>query len=1164
MSTQKFVHLHVHSEYSLLDGASRIEQLVEEAKRLGMEALALTDHGTMYGTIPFYKACRRHGIKPIIGVEVYVTNQPLEERATRGKLELFHLLLLAETVQGYQNLMKLTTKAHLQGFYYKPRVTKEWLQEHHHGLICLSACLAGEVQQALLHNRYDEAKQIALEHQQIFGQNHYYLELQDHGLAEQKIVNQRLLRLAQETGVPLAATNDVHYTFKQDAVAHDCLLCIGTGKKVKEEDRLKFPSSEFYLKSTDEMLRLFPQAPSAFENTVRIAERCNLEIPMGLEILPAYPVPEGKNALQLLEEICQQGVTARYTHVTPEIQQRLAYELSVIGQMGYADYFLIVWDFMQYAHANQIITGPGRGSAAGSLVAYVLQITNIDPIKYKLLFERFLNPERISMPDIDIDFSDRRRDEVIRYVAQKYGREHVAQIITFGTLGAKAAIRDVGRVLDIPLAVVNRVTKAIPGGFGITLDRALSESPELQRLLEEDEQIQHLIRTAQQLEGTARHTSTHAAGVVISEEPLTHYVPLQQGHEDVLLTQYAMEELEEIGLLKMDFLGLRNLSLIEEILLIINQNKSREQQLSLEQIPLDDQKTFELLSAGDTTGVFQLESDGMRRVLRKLRPSHFEDVIAVLALYRPGPMENIPMFIDAKHGRIEVEYPHEDLKPILEDTYGIIVYQEQIMQIASKMAGFSLGEADLLRRAVGKKNREVLEQEREHFVQGCLQQGYAHETAEHVYDLIVRFADYGFNRSHSAAYAVIAYQLAYFKAHYPVEFLASLLSTSIGQADKVADYLNQAAKRGIDVLPPSVMKSEAFFSVEGGKIRLGLNMIKNIGLTAVREIISERNKAPFKNILDFCQRINLRVCNRRALESLIMAGAFDEYDMHRAQALANLDHMLEMAEQAQGAGASDQLFFFADELPDDYQWIDIPSFTEMEQLKLEKEVLGFYLSGHPLDPFRAEAERYEAVFISEEFQQKAGVVLRTIGFVQKVRNIRTKKGEAMAFVLAEDRGYELELVVFPAVYQKYRPLFEEGTALFLEGKLEEKLRDGGVQLIVHKALDLTNLGNRARQDAVQEKAAAAPEELQPHSGQELQLFIKIEKQAETPSKLERLKELLYRHAAGDTPVFLYYEEAKRVLKLENVSIDVQPKLLQEIEQTLGYKQAAIVKSVSKR
>lgn len=1130
---QRYVHLHVHSEYSLLDGASNINQMVQEAKRLGMPALALTDHGNMYGIIPFYKTCRAHGIKPIIGVEVYVTNQAITEKVRKAEQDIYHLLLLAETNEGYRNLMQLTTKAHLEGFYYKPRVTKQWLREHHQGLICLSACLAGELQQALLHNQYAKAKQIAKEHVEIFGPEHYYLELQDHGMLEQKKVNTKLIQLAEEMGIPLVVTNDVHYTYKRDAVAHDCLLCIGTGKKVKDELRLKFPSSEFYLKSEQEMRTMFPHLPHALEQAGRIAERCHVNIDFGKEILPQFPLQANQSAEQFLRERCEEGLRRRYSEITPELRSRLDYELNVINQMGYADYFLIVWDFMQFAHRQGIVTGPGRGSAAGSLVAYVLEITNVDPIKYNLLFERFLNPERVTLPDIDIDFSDRRRDEVIQYVAKKYGTDRVAQIITFGTLGAKAAVRDVGRVLDVSIPTVNQITKNIPSSFGMTLERAIQDSPHLQNMLEEDEKIKRLFQIAAELEGKVRHTSTHAAGVVISREPLTNYVPLQQGHDDVPLTQYAMEDLEDIGLLKMDFLGLRNLTLMEEIVSMINE-QGEGMSFHLNDIPFDDERTYQLLSDGDTTGVFQLESEGMRSVLKRLRPSTFEDVIAVLALYRPGPMDNIPLFIDAKHGRVEAEYPHDDLKPILEDTYGIIVYQEQIMQIASKMAGFTLGEADLLRRAVGKKKREILEQERDHFVQGCITQGYDQETAEHVYDLIVRFADYGFNRSHSAAYAVIAYQLAYLKAHYPVFFLAALLSTSIGAADKVAEYLAQARKRGINVLPPSVVHSVATFSVQQNNIRIGLSVVKGVGNTVIQEIIRERQKEPFKNLLDFCQRVNLKICNRRVIESLIMAGAFDDLDMHRAQALANLDDILSMAEQAQGLRNSDQLFFFADELPTDYTWIEVPPYEPFEQLKAEKETLGFYLSGHPLDPYRALASKYNARFLPELMTVEASRSVRTIGNVIKSRKIKTKKGEPMAFALVEDQGVELELVIFPRVYKRMPGRFEEGALLFIEGNLESKANESEKQLIVNRAIELSALPAKR---GVNQK--------------EKSVFIRLTPQAEkSPTFLSELKRLL-RAGSGSSPVYLHYESRKQTILLNSYRVQTTDKFIRQLKQLVG-------------
>lgn len=1146
MQTARFVHLHVHSEYSLLDGASRIEQLVEEASRMEMEALALTDHGVMYGVIPFYRTCRKRGIKPIIGVEVYVTNRPLEERVKRGENHLYHLLLLAENNKGYHNLLQLTTKAHLEGFYYKPRVTKEWLAEHHEGLICFSGCLAGELAQALLANEFAQARRIALEYQAIFGKGNYFLELQDHGLPEQKIINSRLIALSEELDIPLVVTNDVHYTYARDAAAHDCLLCIGTGSKLKDDHRFKFPSPEFFLKSPEEMVRLFAHVPQAIENTLEVARRCQVEIPLGQEILPAYPVPEGMTSSQFLRSLCQEGLKRRYQQVTDEISKRLEYELQVIEQMGYADYFLIVWDLVRFAHEQGILTGPGRGSAAGSLVAYVLNITNVDPIKYNLLFERFLNPERVSRPDIDIDFSDRRRDEVLHYLAEKYGRDRVAQIITFGTLGARACVRDVGRAMGLSVPLVDRVAKCIPSGPGATLKKALEASAELQEMMEKDPQVRQLIRLAEELEGLARHTSIHAAGVVISEKPLTNYVPLEEGHDGLALTQYPMEDLEDLGLLKIDLLGLRNLTLLEEIVRIINHGRPPEESFTLDSIPWDDAKTFQLLSAGDTTGVFQLESEGMRQVLKKLKPSCFEDIIAVLALYRPGPMENIPLFIKAKHGEIKPEFPHPDLEPILRETYGIIVYQEQIMQIAAKMAGFSLGEADLLRRAVGKKKRDILEKERHHFVQGCLEQGYDREVAEHVYDLIVRFADYGFNRSHSAAYAVIAYQLAYLKAHYPVPFLASLISMHTGSAEKVALYLNEALERGIKVLPPSVMASDGEVTVEGDAIRLGLGVIKNVGQSVIKEIKQARKEGPFKNLLDFCQRVDLRVVNRRVLESLVLAGALDGLGMHRAQMLANLDTILEMAERAQGLKESDQLFFFADELPDDYQWPEAVPFSHREQIRYEKEVLGFYLSGHPLDEFREAAQSYGARFIPQLIQARKEGQIRTIGLVAHVKRITTKKGEAMAFVQLEDEGHELEAVIFPRVLAQRPTLYQNDQLLFVEGRLV--FRETGPQLTVDRAMDLTRL-----KPAQRGKKEGGPLPARRGIGEERALFIKIPAEMER-QEVHELKKLLSLYP-GKTPVMVYDERKKRAVRLgARYQVEPNGELVDRLSRLVGGEQ----------
>ncbi|PQP91308.1 DNA polymerase III subunit alpha, partial [Paenibacillus sp. AR247] len=881
-----FVHLHVHSEYSLLDGAARISDLVRRAAENGMKALALTDHGVMYGAVPFYKACVAEGIKPIIGCEAYLTAGSRKERGSRKDQPIYHLILLAKNETGYRNLMKLCSIGHLEGFHYKPRIDMDALAKHHEGIICLSACLGGEVPQHLLHGRTEEARRAALRYRDIFGKD-FYLELQDHGLPEQKRVNPQLIELARELDVPLVATNDVHYLDREDASMQDVLICIGTGKTVEDEDRLQIQTDQLYLKSGDEMARLFPHVREALDNTLLIADKCSLELEFGRSILPEYrPLPEGQTAAEYLRALCLEGLESRYSTTglwdteegKRELLQRLDYELGVIGSMGFSDYFLIVWDFIAYAHRQGIVTGPGRGSSAGSLVAYVLRITNVDPIKYNLLFERFLNPERVTMPDIDIDFSDERRDEVIEYVADKYGSEHVAQIITFGTMAARAAVRDVGRALNVSYGEVDKAAKLIPNAHGINIRRAMEISDELKKLYEQSPKTREMLDMAMKVEGMPRHASTHAAGVVISRDPLTDAVPLQEGSERTALTQYPMEQLESIGLLKMDFLGLeRSMRWIGEM---------TGSAPDFAQVADDDPLTYEMLGSGDTTGVFQLESAGMRRVLKELKPSVFEDVISVVALYRPGPMEFIPNFIQAKHGTIQVDYPHDDLKPILADTYGIIVYQEQIMKIASLMAGFSLGEADLLRRAVSKKKREVLDRERSHFVEGSLKQGYTEEDANKVYDMIVRFADYGFPRAHAAAYAVLAFQTAYLKAHYPVQFMASMLTAVMGSHRKVAEYVVECRRMNIKVLPPDVNESGVLFTpvavsaedgqpAEGpGHIRFGLGAIKNVGTQAVENMMRVREEKPFESLLDFCRRIDLRVCNKRVIESLIQAGAF--------------------------------------------------------------------------------------------------------------------------------------------------------------------------------------------------------------------------------------------------------------------------------------------------
>ncbi|WP_408894560.1 DNA polymerase III subunit alpha [Paenibacillus taichungensis] len=1186
-----FVHLHVHSEYSLLDGAARIPDLVNKAADLGMTTLALTDHGVMYGAIPFYKACVERGIKPIIGCEAYMTAGSRKERGSRKDQPIHHLILLAKNMTGYRNLMKLCSIGHLEGFHYKPRIDMESLAAHHEGIICLSACLGGEVPQHLLHGREEEAKRAALRYKNIFGAD-FYLELQDHGLSEQKRVNPQLIRLAAELDIPLVATNDAHYLSEEDAELQDVLICIGTGKTVDDENRLRIGTNQLYLKNEQEMARLFPHVPEALANTVRIAESCELQLEFGKSILPEYrPLPEGKTPSAYLRQLCEEGMEERYnessrwtdTELRAELEQRLEYELRVIDSMGFSDYFLIVWDFIAYSHQQGIVTGPGRGSSAGSLVAYTLRITDVDPMKYNLLFERFLNPERISMPDIDIDFSDERRDEVIEYVAKKYGKAHVAQIITFGTMAARAAVRDVGRALNVPYGEVDKAAKLIPAQLGINIQRAMEATPELKALYETKPKTRELLDMAMKVEGMPRHASTHAAGVVISRDPLTDAVPLQEGSEGTALTQYSMENLESIGLLKMDFLGLRTLSIIERCLRWIGENGEIP---DFRHIPDDDALTYEMLGRGDTMGIFQLESAGVRRVLKELKPSVFEDIISVLALYRPGPMEFISKYIQGKHGQIEVDYPHADLESILKDTYGIIVYQEQIMQIASRMAGFSLGEADLLRRAVSKKKREVLDLERGHFVQGSLKQGYSEAEADLVYDMIVKFANYGFPRAHAAAYGVLAFQTAYLKAHYPIHFMASMLTAVMGSHRKVAEYVVECRRMDIEVLPPDVNESGILFTpvltsssktsadqaaetqrLEGeqgengtasptmahavhddyysgqaeygeaplpddpgpapdedgssyewqaattvpehtedrinsgvvtvstaerlhgtgkegalhseqhemsavqekdglsvqnsdadtatGAIRFGLAAVKNVGTQAMESIMIVRQERPFDSLLDFCRRVDLRVCNKRVIESLIQAGAFDTLPGHRAQLLAMLDETVEAALKwrKEREDLQIQLFDFVETPNWEIEYPEIPPYSGSQQLELERELLGLYLSGHPLDDYEDVLESSGADRIMELTEAADDTMAVAAGMVVSVKSITTKQGKAMAFMELEDQIERCEVVLFPEVWRRSQQHVGKGELLVVRAKVQQQ--DEGFKLLAEEVAPLS-------------------------------------------------------------------------------------------------------------
>ncbi|MEH7379677.1 DNA polymerase III subunit alpha [Bacillus sp. JJ1533] len=1112
-----FVHLQVQSAYSLLSSAAKVEALVEKASNLGFKALALTDENVMYGAIAFYKECRKRGIKPIIGLTASVLSEAEENTS-------YPVVLLAKNNKGYQNLLKISSAIQTKS---KNGIPRRWLFQYREGLIGISPGLNGDVEQSLKNGNFEEATMRANSYKQIFEQESFYLSVQDHGLRENVEMNNKLMAIGEELNIPLVATNNVQYIEQTDSFAHECLLSIKNGNKLSDEDRVVLPSKEYYLKSPTQMAELFSETPVVLENTLHITQQCNVEIDLGTFALPKYPVPGHESAEDYLSRLCLQGLKERYQHPTDEQLERLQYELQVIKKMNFSDYFLIVWDFMKYAHENGIVTGPGRGSAAGSLVAYVLHITNVDPLEHQLLFERFLNPERISMPDIDIDFPDNRRDEMIEYVSKKYGRLHVAQIITFGTLAARAALRDVGRVMGISPKEADFLAKQVPSKLGITLQQAYEESQGLRDYIQNIEIGRKIFETAKKIEGLPRHTSTHAAGVVISEQPLTDLIAIQEGHNDVYLTQFPMDILEEIGLLKMDFLGLRNLTLIDNIKSMIKRGTGKN--IDLSTIPLDDQKTFSLLSKGDTTGVFQLESSGMRSVLVRLQPNALEDIVAVNALYRPGPMENIPLYIARKHKKEAVLYPHPDLKPILQMTYGVIVYQEQIMQIASKMAGFSLGEADLLRRAVSKKKKEVLDKERQHFVQGSLSKGYTEKTANEIYDLIVRFANYGFNRSHAVAYSMIAYQLAYLKANYPLYFMAALLTSVIGNDDKLGQYIRESKQIGIDILPPSINKSYYPFIVEKKAIRFSLAGIKSVGVAALKEIIETRKVKPFSDLFDFCVRTSMRSINRRTLEALVCSGAFDEFGEHRATLLATLDVALEHAELVRPKDDENQFeMLFEDDFGLKPKYVEVEPFKEMEKLRFEKEALGFYLSSHPITSYSTYLKRHGAIAISEASSYlHQNIVIG--GFITKERTIRTKKGEVMAFLTIGDETGEMEGVAFPRTYNQSAKLLKNEALLLLKGKVES--RNNQLQLIINQA--------QALPDKVD-----VPDE-------EKKLFIRMDKSHQAEQVFIDLKELLKEYP-GETPVVVYYQESQKTIQLQQeLWVSPNPQFLTEIEKLMG-------------
>ena len=1051
-----FTHLHVHTEYSLLDGSNKIKEYVARVKELGMDSAAITDHGVMYGVIDFYRAAREAGINPILGCEVYVAPGSRFDKDTgTGEDRYYHLVLLAENNKGYSNLMKIVSKGFVEGFYYKPRVDMELLREYHEGIIALSACLAGEVSRYLTRGMYEDAKAAALRYQDIFGKGNFFLELQDHGISEQQEVNRQLLRMHQETGIELVATNDVHYTTAEDAEPHDILLCLQTGKKLADEDRMRYEGGQYYVKSPEEMERLFPYALEALENTHKIAERCHVEIEFGVTKLPKYDVPEGYTSWEYLNKLCFDGLSERYHPVTQELKDRLEYELSTIKNMGYVDYFLIVWDFIKYARDNDIMVGPGRGSAAGSLVAYTLGITQLDPIRYDLLFERFLNPERVSMPDIDVDFCFERRQEVIDYVVRKYGKDRVVQIVTFGTLAARGVIRDVGRVLDMPYAQVDVIAKMIPQELNITIDKALDMNPELKKAYEEQEEIHYLIDMAKRLEGLPRHTSMHAAGVVISQKDVDEYVPLSKAQDGSITTQFTMTTLEELGLLKMDFLGLRTLTVIQDAVGLVE--KDTGVSLDMQKIDYNDKKVLDSLGTGHSEGVFQLESGGMKNFMKELKPQSLEDVIAGISLYRPGPMDFIPQYIRGKNRPDTIKYDCPQLEPILKPTYGCIVYQEQVMQIVRNLAGYTLGRSDLVRRAMSKKKASVMEKERQNFVYGnqeegvpgCIANGIPEKVANKIYDDMIDFAKYAFNKSHAAAYAVVSYQTAYLKYYYPVEFMAALMTSVIEMPNKVSEYIQVCRQMNIRILPPDVNSGIYGFSVDNGAIRYGLSAIKSVGRPVIEALVEEReNRGPYLSLKDFIQRLT-GVVNKRAIENFIKAGAVDCLEGNRRQKMTVYAQIVDSIAQDKKNTVAGQmsLFDFAEEdVKKDFE-IRMPDVGEYDKdtlLSYEKEVLGIYLSGHPLERYSSMMEKMISAKTTD-FQADEEGGIPGIPDGQKVivggmiadKTIKyTKTNKVMAFFTLEDLVGTVEVVVFPRDYEKWQKYLNEDARVFVQGHVD--------------------------------------------------------------------------------------------------------------------------------
>ena len=1140
-----FTHLHVHTEYSLLDGANKIKEYVARVKELGMDSAAITDHGVMYGVIDFYKEAKAAGINPILGCEVYVApGSRFDREIGGGDDRYYHLVLLAENNKGYANLMKLVSKGFVEGFYYRPRVDMEILAQYSEGIIALSACLAGEVQRYLVRGLYQEAREAALRYEKIFGKGNYFLELQDHGLPEQKQVNQQLMRMSQELGIELVATNDVHYTYAQDVEPHDILLCIQTGKKLADEDRMRYEGGQYYVKSPEEMEQLFAYAPQALENTWKIANRCHVDIEFGVTKLPKFDVPSPYTSWEYLNKLCFEGLERVYPQVTDELKSRLEYELSVIKQMGYVDYFLIVWDFIRYAREHDIMVGPGRGSAAGSLVSYTLGITQLDPIRYNLLFERFLNPERVSMPDIDIDFCFERRQEVIDYVVRKYGKDRVVQIVTFGTMAARGVIRDVGRVMDLPYALCDTIAKMVPSELNITIDRALEMSRELRTMYENDEKVHKLIEMSRRLEGLPRHTSMHAAGVVISQKDVDEYVPLSRAADGTITTQFTMTTLEELGLLKMDFLGLRTLTVIQNAVRLAE--KSNGIKISMQDIDYDDKAVLDSIGTGKTEGVFQLESAGMKSFMKELKPQSLEDIIAGISLYRPGPMDFIPQYIRGKNHPETIAYDCPQLEEILEPTYGCIVYQEQVMQIVRSLGGYTLGRSDLLRRAMSKKKAAVMEKERQNFVYGnqeegvpgCIANGISEKVANKIYDEMIDFAKYAFNKSHAAAYAVVSYQTAYLKYYYPVEFMAALMTSVIENPSKVAEYILTCRQMGIKILPPDINEGEGEFSVKGNEIRYGLSAIKSIGKPVIEAILTERQeRGPFKSLKDFIERLSGKEVNKRTIESFIKSGAMDSLGGTRKQFMQVYASIIEQVVREKKSGVTGQMSLFdllGEEDKKEYE-VQLPPVGEYEKeqlLAFEKEVLGIYVSGHPLEKYEALWKRVisnvTTDFMLDEETGSAKVADQskvTVGGLIAGKTVKyTKTNKTMAFLTLEDLVGNVEIVVFPKDYETYSSYLKEENKIFVRGRANSE-DDKASKIICEKIWGFEEVSR--------------------------ELWVQFSTMEEYRDKEDQLFALL-RQSDGKDHVAIYVRSPRAVRRLgDNWTVQADEELLSRMEALFG-------------